>query len=107
MSLSEFSSTSLSLGNISVLGEFANFSSLNYSLDDVLEDNVIRSANFPLFETDDPDEYIDLPCHPGNKRFNCTPESYLLFARGPQMLPMNITILVSLNVFFIMIHIFF
>lgn len=101
MSLSAFNVSS-SAGNVSAIGNITSFSSLNSSLDEVLEDNVIRSVNFPLFEIDDPYEYRDRPCHPLNEFFNCTPEDYLSFARGPQRLPMNITILVSQFSFYTM-----
>lgn len=95
MSLSDFNITS-NFENASSILNFTDFRMYNSSsLDDVLQDNVVKSANFPLFESDDPNEYRDRPCHPANEFFNCTPEDYLLFTRGPQRLPMNITILVS------------
>lgn len=67
----------------------------NASLNEVLADNVINSANFPLFESDDPFEYKDFPCHPQNKFFNCTKDDFLKFARGPQRLPSDLLTLVS------------
>lgn len=69
----------------------------NASLNEVLADNVINSANFPLFESDDPFEYKDFPCHPQNKFFNCSKDDFLKFARGPQRLPMDLLMLVSLT----------
>lgn len=67
----------------------------NVSLKEVLDDNVINSANFPLFESDDPFEYRNFPCHPQNKHFNCTVSDFLKFARGPQRLPTGLLTLVS------------
>lgn len=67
----------------------------NVSLNTVLDDNVINSANFPLFEIDDLYEYKDFPCHPSNSHFNCSKSDFLKFARGPQRLPMGPLLLVS------------
>ncbi|KAL5291377.1 NMUR1.2 family protein [Megaselia abdita] len=68
----------------------------NASLNKVLADNVINSANFPLFESDDPFEYKDFPCHPQNRLFNCTKDDFLKFARGPQRLPNDLLWLVTI-----------
>lgn len=77
----------------------------NASMNEVLADNVINSANFPLFESDDPYEYKDFPCHPQNKFFNCSKDDFLKFARGPQRLPSDLLTLVSWSEQYVFIRI--